>query len=191
MNPPADGKFERAAIYAHLAARLNGIPTRDHTDWFQEVTKLEIKQQQVERVVSPIRWSSPSKGSRGRPGKKQRKLPWIIREWIDVREDRLGLIQVLVIVKGRGASPGDLVRQISDLPGITRVIETSTTRDLIADALFTDALQESRLRSRIEELTDREIHWEHVRTANRDPSLATWIDLAISQGATEGVSLSR
>jgi hypothetical protein len=186
-----DGKLERAAIYAHISARLHGIPSRDHKEWFEEEAQLELSQQQVERAVSPVRWSSPKKGARGRPGKKRTKLPWIVRDWFDVRADRLGLIQVLIVIEGKGESLAALAARLAGLPGITKVTETATQRNLVADALFTDGLEEAWLRAQVEELTDLVVHWEHVRTTTQSPALLTWVHLARGQGVTEGVALPR
>jgi len=184
-----DGIQDKAAIFAHIAARLHGVSTSGHEKWFEREEELELSQQQAERAVSPIRWTSPLKKPRGRPGKRQPKLPWVLREWLDVREERLGLIKVLVVVKGEGRSPGPLLEQISALPGVLSMTETATNRDLVLLTLFRDSLEEEALRARIEELTDRPVHWEHVRSSTRSPSLATWKNLARRQGAAEGISL--
>lgn len=189
MKERQDGIGDKAAIFAHIAARLHGVSTGGQGQWFER-EGLDLRQQQAERAVLPIRWTSPLKKPRGRPGRKQAKLPWVIREWLDVREERLGLIKVLVVVKGEGRPPGPLLEQLSALPGVLSVTETATNRDLILLTLFRDSLEEEALRARIEELTNRPMHWEHVRSSTRLPSLVTWKHLAKKQGAADGISLT-
>lgn len=187
MAPKADGKVSRAAQFAHVAARLHGAPTREHGEWFVSKLKINLSQPQAERAVIPIRHVSPLKDARGRPGERKQKTPWAFREWLDVREERFDLIKVLITIEGAGDAPRELSAQLEALPGIRQIIEGATTRNLTAVALLRNVREEDRLRARIEELTERRVIWEHIRSETTDPALATWRELARAQARDEGM----
>jgi len=190
MVSGSDGKKQKTPQYAQIAAKLRGVPTRRHKAWFAAELGIELSPQQAERASSPIRQVSELMAPRGRPGKRRIKAAWVIRDWLDVREERFGLLKVLVTVKGEGRSPGMLMSEIAALPGIRTIAETSTSRDLVATALFRDTLEEQRLRARIEELTERQVVWDHVRAETSEPARRTWAHLARMQANEEEFPLS-
>jgi hypothetical protein len=179
----------RAARFAFIAARLAAAkPTED---WFENELGLAISADKAERAIRPVRFRSPLKGARGRPSSREEEPgsgdPWILREWSLIRDERLGLIKVLITVKN--VDDSNLTTQIAKVRGVIHVVETAVTKTVIATALFRDTITERDSRARIAELTDGSFEWEPIAVENFEPAVETWKHLAIEQGLEEGLGI--
>lgn len=174
----------RTALYAYIAARLHGVRTADQDQFFRTQLGVLVGQKSAARAATRVRGSSRSGEGRGRPAKRGRRRKHVLRDWLLVDENELGLELALVRFPGSGRRQKELVEALGKLVGVRQIIETERSGDVLAIVMFSGLDVRRDLRARLEELSDR-LFWDNVLSESHQPALATWRALATKAAVAE------
>jgi hypothetical protein len=180
----------RTALFAYIAARLAGHPTRAFDGLFQ-AWGLAVRADSALRAASRTKRRVPA---RGRPGRKgagptaaaHGQAQGIFREWLLVDESKLDLEAALIRFPGTGSRQNELIDGLGRTTGIRHVVETSRARDVYAIAVFAGPQARRELRAQLEELA-AELIWEDVLWETQEPAIETWRNLAHRAAEAEGL----
>ena len=143
----------------------NGLPTTSQTTF--------------QRAVGPVKAAEPLKGARGRRGDRHPKEAPLIREWLLVEEQALGILKVIYRLPNDGLPQDALCEQAGKLIGVRQIIETGSDRELIVIALVRDLIAARDLRARLEDLAPgRSVRMDLVEFEDQTPAVRTWRRLA-------------
>lgn len=170
----------RTALYAYFAARLAGIPARSFDEYF-EALGLLVRQDGVARAVRGLKYEPSTRLRAGRHTSARvgtvRPEQAAFREWLLIHELRLDLEVAVVRFPGNGARQGDLIRALTDLPGVRHIIETAGVRDVLAIVVFSGPRERRDLQACLEEIAPRR-EWDDVLFETQEPTVRMWEALA-------------
>ena len=162
-----------------VAARLNGVPTRLVQQWAHDNDLHASSSSGFERAVGPVRAVSELQGSRGRPGRRQQKERALIRDWLLVNEESLGLVKMVYRLPNDGMPQAELLERLGTLIGVRQVIETGSDREVIVIALVRDSGAARLLRGQLEDLVPgRSVRMDTVEWEDHTAAGPTWTHLA-------------
>lgn len=148
----------RTALFAHLAARLNGQPRRDDSAYFHTQLKVNVSEK-AGRVAADAAGASLTK-------------------WVLVSEGDLDLdVSLLRFEVGR-RSPEEIVEVLRGISGIRQILQLGTSGEVLAVALFDGARARRELRAVIQERLGMRPRWDEVESETFAPAGRTWRDLA-------------
>lgn len=162
MARPAVGKVakesSRTALFAHVAARLDGRSRRKDSEYFKTQLGVDISEK-AGRIAADAAGRS-------------------LTSWTLVSEGDLDLdVSLLRFDPGR-LSPERIVEILKDISGIRQILQLGTSGEVLAVAVFDGARARRELRAVIQERLGMRPHWDEVESETFAPATRTWQDLA-------------
>jgi hypothetical protein len=176
----------RTALFAYVAAKLAGLPTRLFDDTFKR-WGLAVRQDSALRAASPAKSHPATKlrpGRTARSATPARAASGSFREWLLVDELRLDLEVALIRFPGGGSRQDELLEGLATTAGVRQVVETARVRDVYAFVVFEGAQRRRELRARLEELAHA-LEWDDILFETHEPSIEMWRDLAYRAAEAE------
>jgi hypothetical protein len=173
MARPAVGKVakenSRTALFAHVAARLDGQPRRKDSEYFK--TRLEVDvSEKAGRVAADAAGDSLTK-------------------WMLVSEGDLDLDVSLLRFDPERLSPERIVEVLEGISGIRQILRIGTSGEILAVAVFDGARARRELRAVIQERLGIRPQWDEVESESFAPAARTWRDLARKAARDEGLAV--
>jgi hypothetical protein len=172
MARPAEGKVakesSRTALFAHIAARLDGQPHREDSAYFKRQLRVNISEK-AGRVAADAAGDSLAK-------------------WVLVSEGDFDLDLSLLRFEPGGRSPEEIVEILRGISGIRQILQLGSSGEVLAVAVFDGARARRELRAMIQERLGIRPQWDEVESETFVPAIRTWRDLARKVARDEGLA---
>ena len=148
----------RTALFAHIAARLDGQPRRDDSAYFQTQIKVRVSEKAGRDAADAARDS--------------------LAKWVLVSEGDLDLDVSLLRFEPGVRPPEEIVEVLRGISGIRQILQLGTSGEVLAVAVFDGARARRELRAVIQERLGIRPRWDEVESETFAPATRTWRDLA-------------
>lgn len=180
MARPTDGNVakqrSRTALFAHIAARLEGWKYADDGSYFRDVLHVAVNAR-AGRVAAQAFRESDSAG-----------VPRM-RTWLLIDEPAADLDVSLLRFPGDGRPQPDLFEALQMMPGVRQLLQLAGEGDVLAVVIFDGARARRQLRSRLQRELGVTPSWQEVERESWQPAVGSWRALAQDAAAAEGLRL--